>query len=93
MARDDNPASEFDPRALIYESYQIDNIKPEECRSIFFDWAMGSNEGAGTVDHIGQLVEIYAKTYPDHPMTLTLLDGLRTAQKPRRRGGWKSRRN
>ena len=37
---------EIDPRGLIYESYRIEGIRIEECRSIFLDWAMGLPPGA-----------------------------------------------
>lgn len=81
----------FDPRGLIYESYQIDGITREECRSIFFDWALGANDGAGSVPHIQELLSIYGDDFPAHPMTDTLKEGLEGAEKPRRRGGWRSR--
>ena len=93
MIKDGNRAAQYDPRGLIYESYQIDGIKTEECRSIFLDWAMGSEEGAGTLTHIRHLLSVYGEDYPEHPMTQTLMEGLGAGQKPRRRGGWKSRRS
>ncbi len=92
MVKPDNKAAAFDPRGLIFESYRIEGITLEEARAIFFDWAMGSNEGAGGVDHIKALLEVYRAPFPDHPMTKTLEEGLGAAQKPRRRGGWRSRR-
>jgi len=93
MVKSDNQAKAFDPRGLIFESYRIDGITSEECRAIFFDWAMGSNDGAGSVDHIKELLAVYQSDFPKHPMTKTLEEGLGAAQKPRRRGGWRSRRS
>jgi len=93
MVKPENLAVEFDPRGLIYESYRIEGVSLEECRAIFFDWAMGSNEGAGSVAHIKDLLTVYAELYPDHPMTKTLEEGLGAASAPRRRGGWRSRRS
>ncbi|EDZ45839.1 conserved hypothetical protein [Rhodobacterales bacterium Y4I] len=40
---------------------------------------------------IQALLELYGKDQPDHPMTAVLRDGLQGAEKPRRRGGWRSR--
>ena len=36
----------IDPRGLIAEAYRMD-IGPEDCRTIFLDWALGLPEGAG----------------------------------------------
>ena len=36
---------DIDPRGLIYEAYRMD-IGPEESRSIFLDWALGTQLGA-----------------------------------------------
>ena len=50
---------EIDWKGLIRESYRIEGIEPEECRSIFLDWAIsvkgrGRPEGADQ-DSIGAL--------------------------------------
>ena len=34
---------EQDPRGLIYESYRIEDVTEAQCRSIFFDWALGAS--------------------------------------------------
>lgn len=84
-------SSEHDPRGLIYESYRIDGITGAQCRSIFFDWALGMDAARDSHADIQALLELYGKDQPDHPMTAVLRDGLQGAEKPRRRGGWRSR--
>jgi hypothetical protein len=82
---------EQDPRGLIYESYRIDGITGAQCRSIFFDWALGMDAARDSRADIQALLERYGSEQPDHPMTAVLRDGLAGAEKPRRRGGWRSR--
>ncbi|MBB5514857.1 hypothetical protein FHS89_000863 [Rubricella aquisinus] len=74
-----------DPRGLIHEAYQME-IGPEECRSIFVDWAIGRLNGAPE-DLIPRLIARYGTAQPDHPMTAVLTEGLRASSPPRRRGG------
>jgi len=81
----------IDPKALIREAYAIDGITLSECRSIFLDWALSVPLDSGTKDLIVKLLERYQPDAPDHPMTVTLAEGLETMSKPRRRGGWRSR--
>lgn len=76
-----------DPRDLIFESYRIDGIRIEECRSIFLDWAMGLPAGRQPRDAIVGLLARYQAANPDHPMTRVMINGLGTAEHPRRRGG------
>ena len=38
-----------DPSDLIHEAYRIEGIVVEECRSIFFDWALGLDDGVDMV--------------------------------------------
>lgn len=85
--------SEQDPRGLIYESYRIEGISAEQCRSIFFDWALGMDTTRDNRADIQMLLDTYGVGQPDHPMTLVLQEGLQTPSRPRRRGGWKGRRN
>ena len=77
----------LDPKGLIREAYRIEGISMPECRSIFLDWALGlpleQDQGAA----IRTLLDRYAAEPSDHPMTLTLREGLGTAAAPRRRGG------
>ncbi len=84
MNKGDNP---HDPRGLIFESYRIENIGPEECRSIFLDWALGQQLGTDITAALKDLIAEYGPDNPDHPMTKVLTDGLASAAEPRRRGG------
>lgn len=81
----------LDKKGLIYEAYRIDGIKPEECRSIFLDWALSLPDGQDTQEAIAHYLGQYQSDYPDHPMTGVLLQGQETPARPRRRGGWKTR--
>lgn len=84
-------STEQDPRGLIYESYRIDGITDAQCRSIFFDWALGMDAARDSRKDINALLEMYGSADPDHPMTAVLRDGLVGSATPRRRGGWRSR--
>jgi hypothetical protein len=77
----------IDPRGLIYEAYRME-IGPEECRSIFLDWAMGTALGADMTAMLHELLEKYADTVPGHAMTEVLREGLVKLDRPvGRRGG------
>lgn len=84
-------STEQDPRGLIYESYRIEGITDAQCRSIFFDWALGMDAARDSSADIQVLLDLYGESQPEHPMTAVLRDGLQGAEKPRRRGGWRSR--
>lgn len=74
----------IDPRGLIEEAYRME-IGPEECRTIFLDWALGLPEGAGAAE-MAVLLDHYAPGHPDHPMTAVLREGVeRPAPAPGRR--------
>ena len=75
----------------IAESFKIDGITYEECRSIFLDWALAVPVDADSPMLIRALLERHPVA--DHPMTQVLTEGLSAASAPRRRGGWKGRRN
>ena len=79
--------TEADPKGLVRESYAIEGITKWECRSIFVDWALSLPVGADTSAAITILLEQYATAAPDHPMSLTLTEGLGAADAPKRRGG------
>lgn len=79
-----------DPKGLIFEAYQIEGITREECRSIFLDWALSLGEGQVPHDVIAALLHRYGDA-THHPMTETLREGLAQIERPRRRGGWRSR--
>lgn len=77
----------LDPKGLVAEAYKIDGITPAECRSIFLDWALnlqGDSKEALTV-----LLNRHGNE--DHPMTQVMREGLTASERPRRRGGWRSR--
>ncbi|NDV00872.1 hypothetical protein [Pseudoroseicyclus tamaricis] len=78
-----------DPQGLIRESYRIEGITIEQCRSIFFDWAMSLPEGAEARRVIPGLLEQYGDE--GHPMTAVLRDGLEAPPEPKRRGGRSAR--
>ena len=80
----------IDPKGLIAESYRIEGITAEECRSIFLDWALSAPSDVDMQALIGSLLARHGAA-EDHPMTRVLREGLDQMQKPRRRGGWKSR--
>lgn len=79
----------LDPKGLIEDAYKIDGIEAPECRSIFLDWAMSYN-GVAT-QGIAALLERHADQPDDHPMSVTLRDGLTIIATPRRRGGRRGR--
>ena len=78
-----------DPKGLIFESFRIDGITPSECRTIFLDWALSLPLDADQAAAAARLHASHATT--PHPMTDLLTEGLAAMDKPRRRGGWRSR--
>jgi hypothetical protein len=74
-----------DPRGLIFEAYRIDGIGAADCRSIYFDWALGLPAGTDMAAATGRLHARYAAAAPDHPMTAVLAEGLAAAGPARRR--------
>ena len=79
--------TEADPKGLVRESYRIDGITLEECRSIFIDWALSLPVTADVPESIRTLLADYGTADPDHPMGQVLRDGLTAAPEARRRGG------
>ncbi len=85
-------AHKSDPRGLIFESYRIDGIRIEECRSIFLDWALGLAMGDDVAAHIDAMLAAYGDDNPDHPMTQVMREGAARRDVPKgRRGGRKAR--
>ena len=82
---------ENDPKGLISEAYKLEGITDGECRSIFLDWALGIPIEKDTQIVIRKLLLLYEVAAPEHPMTATLREGLKTLESPRRRGGWRGR--
>jgi len=79
-----------DPKALIRESFNIEGINIEECRSIFLDWALSLPNDVDAKKIIPLLLEQY-NDKEEHPMLLTLREGLITTVSPVRRGGRRGR--
>lgn len=80
----------LDPRGLISESYKIEGIGPEECRSIFLDWALSLPADIDQMAALTRLIERHAQQEA-HPMSVVMRDGLVQFGTPRRRGGWRAR--
>ena len=76
----------------MYDAYHIDGITPSECRSIFLDWALSLPVGQDSASAIDVILDMYGAANPDHPMSIVLHQGLQTAVKPTRRGGWRGRK-
>ena len=79
-----------DPKALIRESFNIEGINIEECRSIFLDWALSLPNDVDAKKIIPLLIDKYYDK-KEHPMLLTLREGLITTVSPKRRGGRRGR--
>lgn len=79
-----------DPKALIRESFNIEGINLEECRSIFLDWALSLPNDVDAKKIIPLLIDKY-NDKKEHPMLLTLREGLITTVSPTRRGGRRGR--
>jgi hypothetical protein len=76
-----------DPHDLIHDAYRIEGIGPEECRAIFFDWAMGLTAGLDIVAAAKTLHADLAGKNPGHPMSGLLAEAsLGMAQRPGRSG-------
>jgi len=84
-----NTKDALDPKGLIKEAYRIDGISAPECRSIFLDWAL-HYQGIAAVG-ISALLERYSDEPREHPMTITLREGLTPPHPPSRRGGRRAR--
>jgi len=80
-----------DPRGLIFESFRIEGITREECRSIFFDWAMGVPAGEDMHAYVAVLLDTYGVSEAGHPMISVLEEGRDMPKRPERRGGRRSR--
>lgn len=83
----------FDPRGLIRESFNIENIHPQECRSIFLDWALFEEISFSQRDMLQALLDHYGPANPDHPMTQILREGLAQHDAPRKRRGGRAGRS
>jgi hypothetical protein len=79
--------ADADPKGLVRESYRIDGITAEECRSIFMDWALSVPVGRSIPDAVRALVAEYGVASPGHPMTVVLGQALSAPAVAARRGG------
>ena len=93
MAKNEGPTGAMDPRGLILEAYRIEGIVAEDCRSIYFDWALGAEAGRDLAEDTAALLAFYEGGAPAHPMTAVLREGLVAARAPKRRGGRRARTN
>lgn len=80
---------DLDPKGLIAESYKIEGITAAECRSIFLDWALSLPMDCDSKPLMTALIERHGDEA--HPMTEVLRNGLASMDKPKRRGGFRSR--
>ena len=92
MAQDEGELGALDPRGLIAEAYRIEGISPQDCRTIFFDWALGPEPSAGDPEACRRLHAHYEALHPTHPMTLVLAEGLSSAARVGGRRGRAGRR-
>ncbi len=82
---------DIDAKGLIRDAYLIEGIGPEECRSIFLDWALSLPDSVAPAEAIKNLLATYEPGNQDHPMTKVLKDGLDKPARTGRRGGRKAR--
>lgn len=93
MSSDPLTLDRADPKRLVYESFRIEGITPEECRSIFVDWALSLPEGVDAAEAARLLLDAYAPKAQaagevGHPMVKVLVDGASASvTTPRRKGG------
>ncbi|CUH61066.1 hypothetical protein DD557_05200 [Thalassobacter stenotrophicus] len=78
--------ADFDPKGLVWESFRIEGITLEECRSIFLDWAL-SLSTSEPKPAIEALLLRHMTADDDHPMKQVLREGLAEQPAPGRRGG------
>ena len=78
---------EIDPKGLIEDSFRIDGVTAEECRSIFVDWALSIPLNSDSSVLIKVLLERHEQENPNHPMSVVLREGLASPVRKGRRGG------
>lgn len=81
-----------DPKALISESFRIDGVGIEDCRTIFLDWALSLPDDMPMEQALCRLLSRHQGKPRDHPMQIVLREALAAPEPPRRRGGWAGRR-
>jgi len=86
-----NSGDILDPKGLMHDAFDMDEITPAQCRSIFLDWALSLPSDQDTGAALRILADRYCATMPAHPMAQVLTQGLSEMTAPKRRGGWRSR--
>ena len=76
-----------DPHDLIHDAYRIEGIGAEECRAIFFDWAMGLDAGIDMVAAARTLLADLGGGDRPHPMSVLLAEAASGIKLLRRRTG------
>ena len=82
----------LDPKGVIAESFQIENLSPEDARSIFLGWVLDLPDGSDVAKLCVALLNAHALQDQNHPMMRVLQSGRTRSAKQKRRGGWKARR-
>ncbi|MBY6152896.1 hypothetical protein KUV47_06705 [Vannielia litorea] len=91
MAQIDETAR-FDHKGLIREAYRMEGVGPGEARSIFLDWALSLPDETEQSMALRSLYEHYGRRVPEHPMSVVLKEAMEADMTPKRRGGWRGRR-
>ena len=81
-----------DPRGLILEAYNIENLSEKDCRTIFLDWALGVPAESDIAQLMPKLAEYYAELNPEHPMSILLKENTSSMQSIRSSRGRFSKR-
>lgn len=83
----------YDPKGLINDSFRIEGITIQECRSIFVDWALSLGADVDVAQALKVLSEFYGRETQEHPMLEVLKEGRSEPAVKGRRGGWAGRRS
>ena len=61
----------------VLETDNIENIDSGSCRVIFFDWLISLDQSIDQGQAITDLLKAYSSSFPNHPMTELLIEGLK----------------
>ena len=75
----------LDKRGLIGEAFNMEGVSEAQCRSIFFDWALGLPDNEDMPACAAKLHALHSAEFPDHPMTKVLLEARGSAETAGRR--------
>jgi len=82
----------FDPKGLMKDAFAMVGISESECRSIFLDWVLSVPDTVNLQGEVERLIGHYAPLHAaTHPMLETLRAAGTTSERPKRRGGRKTR--